>query len=222
MKTLLKVGLCGTLISLCMLFTNVNAQEQETSSESKLSTKFGIKGGINLSNLYADNEDVEDENTKLGLNVGLFAKIPVFRGLSIQPELLYSGKGAKISYDNILAGEGEYRFNLHYVEAPISAVINLARNLSIHGGVYAAYLVSANITDINGDGTIDEIKDLDTDNFNRFDVGLLGGVALDIQNLTIGARYTHGLNVIAESFASDIALGDSKNSVISLYIGFGF
>ena len=58
--------------------------------------KIGLKGGINFTNLYVD--DVEDENMKVGFNLGLFAKLPVVRGLSIQPEVLYSSKGSKITY----------------------------------------------------------------------------------------------------------------------------
>ena len=209
---------CATCI---LLFAQAaQAQEQETSAESTITTKVGVKGGVNLTNLYVDN--VEDENMKLGLNVGLFAKVPVFRGLSIQPELLYSGKGAKVTYDNFLLGTGEYRFNLHYIEVPVSLVINIARNFNLHAGVYASYLAAANITDLEDDGTVNTIKELDADDFNRFDYGLLGGVALDVQNFTIGARYNYGLREIADTNATQLALGDAKNSALSLYVGFGF
>ncbi|WP_350340135.1 porin family protein [Paraflavitalea speifideaquila] len=116
--------------------------DYKTTSETSLQPKIGIKGGINLSNLYVD--DVEDENMKVGVNVGVFAKFPLTRGFSIQPELLYSSKGAKLTYNNIL-GQGEYRFNLNYVELPILAVFNLGKNFNIHAGPYAALLTSANI-----------------------------------------------------------------------------
>jgi hypothetical protein len=196
------------------------AQEQQTNVESGISSKFGIKAGINLANMYTD--DVRDENMKLGLNVGFLAKVPLTRGLSIQPELLYSSKGSKLTYDNVL-GEGEYRFNLHYVELPVLAVINLARNLNLHVGPYVGFLAGVNITDINNDGTVDEIMELDVDNFNRFDIGLSGGLGLDIQNFTIGARYNYGLGEIGKSGSIPGGLtNNSKNSVISFYIGFGF
>ena len=35
--------------------TAAYAQEQQTTAESGLSAKFGIKGGLNLTNLYVDN-----------------------------------------------------------------------------------------------------------------------------------------------------------------------
>jgi hypothetical protein len=199
------------------------AQEQQAMGESSLSPKFGIKGGVNLTNLYVD-DDVSDENMKVGFNAGFFAKLPVTRGFSIQPELLYSSKGAKETYDNFILGEGEYRFNLNYIELPVLAVFNLAKNFNLHVGPYVSYLAGVNIKDLNKDeGTIDEVAELDADNFNRFDYGVAGGLGIDISNFTIGARYNYGLKEIGKSGSvSGELLKDSKNSAISLYIGIGF
>jgi len=223
MKNILKISFYGGLISMCALLFSVDAysQEQETSEETDISPKFGIKGGVNLTNLYVD--DVKDEHMKVGGNIGLFAKLPLVRGLSLQPELLYSNKGSKVTYDNVFLGSGQYRFNLNYIETPISLVINLTRNFSIHGGAYAAYLAGANIKDVDDDGTINDVDELNADNFNRFDYGVLAGAAIDVQNFTIGARYNYGLRELGKSgsFSGEL-LKDSKNSALSLYIGFGF
>src|SRR6478672_2399236 len=121
---------------------SVSAQVQQNSSETHLSPKIGIKGGVNFSNFFIDN--VQDKNVKTGFNLGLFAKLPVSKGVSIQPELLYSTKGAQASYSNPLIG-GDYRFNLNYLELPVLAVFNLGKNFNIHAGGYAAYLTSANV-----------------------------------------------------------------------------
>jgi hypothetical protein len=197
------------------------AQEQQTTEESTLSPKLGVKGGLNLTNMYV--QDVSDEDMKVGLNIGFFAKLPVTRGFSIQPELLYSSKGAKETYNNLLQGEGEYRFNLNYIEMPVLAVINLGKNLNIHAGPYISYLASVNIKNMNDDGEIEDIDELNADNFNRFDYGVAGGLGIDVQNFTFGARYTYGLREIGKSgsLSGDLTK-DSKNSAISLYIGFGF
>ena len=197
------------------------SQQQKTSGNPTLAPKIGVKGGINFTNLYVD--DVEDESMKIGFNLGLFAKLPVTQGLSIQPELLYSVKGAKVTYDLGVLGSNEYRFNLNYVEVPVLAVINVSRNFNVHAGGYAAYLAQANIKKVVDDGPNDEIADLNEDNFNRFDYGLVGGLGIDIENFTIGARYNYGLTEVgkADNFGSR-ALKNSKNSAINLYIGFGF
>ena len=218
-KRKLRNGILALGITL-LAAPGIFAQEQQATGESTLTPKFGIKGGLNLTNLYVN--DVKDEHIKAGFNAGFFAKLPVTRGFSIQPELLYSQKGAKLDYDNVF-GSGEYRFNLNYVELPLTAVFNVARNFNLHVGGYASYLVSANITQLKSNGDGNTITDLNEDNFNRFDYGLVGGLGVDVDNFTIGARYNYGLREVGKSGTlSGNVTSNSKNSAINLFIGFGF
>jgi hypothetical protein len=209
------------MLPILCICVSAAAQEQQTSLENKLHSKFGIKGGVNLTNLYVN--DVSDEHMKVGFNAGIFAKLAVAKGFSIQPELLYTVKGAKENYNNFIQGSGEYRFNLNYVELPLLAVINLGKNFNIHAGGYAAYLVSANIKDVDNNGTINGATDLNEDNFQRWDAGLVGGLGFDIQNFSIGARYNYGLTEIGKSGnLSGELTKNSKNAGVSVYIGLAF
>jgi hypothetical protein len=220
MKT--KTNLYAVLLSICTLAFTVNgySQEQEASDEIGMTPKFGIKGGLNMSNLYIDN--VSDEHVKIAGHIGFYGKLPIARGISLQPELLYTSKGAKTTYNNIAQGSGEYRFNLNYVELPVLLVFNIVKNFNIHAGAYAAYLVSANVKNLR-DGTIQGFTDLNADNFSRSDYGLVGGLGVDIDKFTIGARYSYGLRQVGKSgtLSGDLTQ-NSKNSVASLYIGFAF
>jgi len=209
------------MAAMLIAFMRVSAQEQQSMTGPGLTAKFGIKGGLNLTNLYV--ADVSQEHMKAGFNAGVFAKLPVTQGFSIQPELLYSLKGAKENYGNFVEGNGEYRFNLGYLEMPLLAVVNVAKNFNIHAGGYAAYLVNANIKDVRSDGTIQGATELNTDNFRRWDFGLAGGAAFDIQNFTLGARYNYGLSRIGKpgSLSGDLTK-NSKNAGLSIYLGFGF
>ena len=212
----------GLVIAAILLApAGIYAQEQQTSADSGMTAKFGIKGGLNLTNLYVAN--VSSEHMKAGFNAGVFAKLPVTRGFSIQPELLYSVKGAKDDYNNLAEGSGEYRFNLGYIELPLLAVVNLAPNFNLHAGGYAAYLVSANVEDVNSNGTITGATELNADNFQRWDFGLVGGLGFDIENFTLGARYNYGLTNIGKSgsLSGDLTQ-NSKNAGVSIYIGLGF
>jgi len=195
-------------------------QEQKTSGELKLTPKLGIKGGVNLSNLYV--QDVGDENGKEGGNVGRYEKIPVTRGFSVQPGSLYTMKGSQINYNNILFGSGKYRYNLDYIEMPVLAVINVARNFNLHVGPYAGFLTSAKVKKVDADGNVNGVTELNKDNFNSIDYGAVAGLGFDVENVTIGARYNYGLREVGkEGRANDLTRG-SKNSVMSFYIGFGF
>jgi hypothetical protein len=211
-KKLSVVGLCA------ILTTSVFAQEQKTTSERSLTPKIGIKGGVNLSNLYVDN--VKDENIKVGAIVGFYTKIPVTKGLSIQPEILYSQKGAQVNYNNLF-GNGKYRYNFDYIEIPVSLVVNVAKNFNVLAGGYTAFLASAKVKDVDANGNINGVKDLNRDNFETFDYGLVGGLGFDIENANIGIRYSYGLKNIGKNGSlSGNLLQNAKNSVISLTIGF--
>jgi hypothetical protein len=209
------------LLSALLLTTTVGFVQAQMEERDPLAPKIGVKGGINLANLYVD--DVADENLKVGLNAGLFFKVPFTSFFAIQPEILYSSKGSKLTYNNAFQGSGEYRYNLNYIEVPMLAVFNLGPHFNLHAGPYAAFLTSANIKDLHDNGDIQNITDLKADNFNRFDWGLAGGAALEFSNFTIGARYNYGLKEIGKSGnLSGQLTRDSKNSVASFYIGFGF
>lgn len=183
--------------------------------------RIGVKGGVNFSNFRVD--EVADNNVKVGLNLGLFAKLPVSDAFSLQPELLYSSKGSKLAYDNFLMGEGEYRFNFNYLELPVLAVFNIGEHFNIHVGPYVGYLANVNIKELDGDGSIQDIADLKEDDFNRFDYGLAGGIGVDFNGFIAGVRYSYGLADVGKSgkIAGEF-VDDSKNSAATIYIGFGF
>lgn len=102
-------------------------------------------------------------------------------------------------------------------------VFNLTRNFSLSGGGYAAYLLSANVKDESNNGTINGITNLNADNFTRVDYGLAAGASFDIGNITLGARYSYGLQTIGNSGSlSGELTKNSKNSVSTIFIGFAF
>lgn len=205
-----------TIVLALMTFMAVPAFSQDANV-----TRFGVKGGVNFANFRID--DVEDNNLKAGLNLGLFLKLPVSDMVAIQPELLYSSKGSKLKYDNIIQGEGEYRFNMNYLELPIMGVFHIGNVFNIQVGPYLGYLASANIKNMDDDLNIQGVTDLDEDNFKRFDYGIAAGIGLDFNGFVVGARYNYGLAEIGESGSlSGQLTNDSKNSVGTIYVGFGF
>lgn len=175
----------------------------------------GIKGGLNLSNLYIDN--VEDENVRTGFNVGLYTQLMIGPVFAIQPEINYSTKGAKADYD-ILGFQGENKFNLNYVDMPVLATFKLGDAADIHLGPYFGYLVGVS-TSTNGD-LGDSYKELDRDDYKKWDYGIAGGIALNFDPISFGFRYNYGLNKIADSQDAENLIGDAKNSVAQAYVAF--
>ena len=179
--------------------------------EDNVNTEFGVKGGLNMSNLYTD--DADDENVLFGFNAGVYATLPVSDFIAIQPELLFTTRGSKLEYNNALA-QGNVKLKLNYIELPLLVRVNITKNFNIHAGGYASYMVSAKST---GDGDFEFEDQYNTDDFNRFDAGLAGGIGVDFNPLSVGLRYNYGLTTI-EKDGDDSS--DLKNSNLSLYLSY--
>jgi hypothetical protein len=213
MKTinLVITGLFVSFLSVSNSFAQTNTGE----------TSGGIKGGLNLSNLYVD--DVDDNNVLLGLNIGFYGNFPLGEKVAFQPELNFTTKGSEVTYNNLL-DSGTRKFRLSYLEAPLLIKANLTKNFNLQFGPYLAFLVDSKIKNVSSDGsyTVDE---LDEDDFNRFDAGLSGGVGFDFDTVGIGLRYNYGLKTVGKDQniggATYNAL-NAKNSNANLYIAFKF
>jgi hypothetical protein len=176
--------------------------------------RAGIKGGLNVSNLYVD--DIDDENARYGFNVGVYGQVFATETFAIQPELMYSTRGAKAEYGGLI--DQTVKYNLNYLDLPVLAVFKLGDAAEIHIGPYASYLLHSNVSysgDL-GNGS----DDIDRDHLNPFDFGLAGGFGLNFGAMQVGARYNLGLTEIADSDAARTLIGDAKNSCAQLYLAF--
>src|SRR4051794_4211929 len=58
-----------------------------------------FKGGVNFANITVDKDGTyNDANSLTSFHAGLMADLPLSKCLSVQPSLLFTGKGAKASY----------------------------------------------------------------------------------------------------------------------------
>ncbi|MFS8616599.1 MAG: porin family protein [Solitalea sp.] len=190
--------------------------------------KFGVMGGLNLSNLtkstgtdlYGEeySEETYGNTVKPGLALGVYANIP-FAGndvVSLNPELFYSQLGAKYESDN---GDVEIKRNLHVIELPVLLKFNIVPAFHLVAGPSFSYLVGGK-DKFDGEGTVFGIdissegeQDLDMDEFNRAAIGGVVGLGFDAtENLKVFGKYGLGFtnllkNDDAEAFHSNFQIG---------------
>ena len=183
------------------------------STELLAQMRAGVKGGLNVSNLYVD--DVDDENARFGFNLGFYGQILSSDVFAIQPELLFSTKGSKLEYGGGLFDQ-TVKYNLSYLDLPVLAVFKLGEAAEIHVGPYVGYLLGASISH---DGDLGSgVDEIDKDHLKSFDYGLSGGFGLNFGSLQVGARYNYGLAELADSDAAELLINDAKNSVAQIYL----
>jgi hypothetical protein len=184
---------------------------------------FGVKAGLNVATLAGD--DVPDEvDSRTGLVAGGLMNLRLSDLLSIQPEALYSQKGAGGSLD--LFGERlDFTLKLDYLEVPVLLRLTVptaaAVQPSLHFGPTFAFELSCKVT-VSGFGetdTEDCDNGFDDPDRRKFDPGLAVGGGLDIPvgrgTLLLDARYTVGLRSLDST-------DDVRSRVLSLSAGFRF
>lgn len=170
---------------------------------------FGLKAGLNLSNLHSSNTPVEDlTESRTGIHAGAFGELRFSQLFALQVEALYSQQGAKttIPYIEIeppgelgiykqsskqqnpdYEAEGRY----DYLNVPVLAKFYVYEGLNVYGGPQVSVLLSAK--DKYESEEIDVKDELDP-----LDFGLYGGVGYQFEmGLFFSASYYWGINNIS-------------------------
>ncbi len=175
---------------------------------------FGIKAGASLSSFTGNG--VEGAQALWGFHAGLVGNFAVNDFFSVQPEVLYSMKGAK--HDETTSGIQEKdRIRLHYIDVPILAHFN-AGGLFFEVGPQIGFNVAANShSEATGYASIDQdIKD----RIKTADFGYVGGLGYQLANGPgIGLRYNGSFTDIQKGNTSSDA---TRNSVFQLYLTYMF
>jgi opacity protein-like surface antigen len=197
-----------------IIFGVVNAQD----------VKYGIKGGLNVSNFSGDTDGV-DLKSRLGLNIGAFVEVKLSDKFSIQPEVLYSQQGAKLVITgnfndgyNITSYKAADKENLAYINVPVMFKYYAIEKFSIEFGPQIGFLVSEKAK-IKAEGIT--IEESDTEYYKKGDFGLNFGAGYDFtESIFVGARYNLGLTNIGTTAPGND--GKNHNGVFSLSLGYKF
>jgi hypothetical protein len=83
---------------------------------------------------------------KPGLVFGAGVRFPLNEKLSIGPEIMYSMKGAKTSFDQVTKyGYPRIIYRLNYVDLPVIAEYKVNDGLQIEGGLSVNYMLNAKL-----------------------------------------------------------------------------
>lgn len=100
--------------------------------------QFGLKAGLNVSNIYSNFTGSFDPKT--GLNAGALVNIPLQYAWSVQPEIYYSGQGAKYySYNDGY----EHQLILNYINIPLMVQYKFRGGVFLQTGPQLGFLISA-------------------------------------------------------------------------------
>jgi len=176
--------------------------------------KLGAVVGLNLANTVDAYNSDYSTGTIAGLNAGLSLELPVIYPFSIEPELLYSGKG--FSADD---PDGHFTSRSNFIDVPILAKFKISPNFNFLIGPQISFLTSTTNTFDDGFSLVSQ----DHYNYNGNTTFLDGviGVSFDLnRNVELRARYTIDFNETDPYGYTTVP--NYRNQVFQLGLGFKF
>jgi hypothetical protein len=150
--------------------------------------QFGIKAGINFSNITTNDDNVESLDAKLGFQAGIMVKLKLSESFAIQPEAIFVRKGSKYKY---LGADVES--NLDYVDIPVLVVLKpFDIPLQIQFGPQFSYLLGASVKYENALLGGNETYEVEREDFEDYDLGYAVGFGLNLGKALVDLRFTQG------------------------------
>jgi Outer membrane protein beta-barrel domain len=160
---------------------------QTPTKENRNIPHFGIKAGVNISNVYDTKGEDFVAKAKAGVAIGAFVQIPLVSIIGVQPEVLYSQKGFK-GTGKILGSPYSYTRTTNYLDIPLLLAIKPINELTILVGPQYSFLLSEKTEFENTLFTSMQEQQFDNDNIRKNTLAFLGGADVNFDKLVIGVR----------------------------------
>ena len=187
------------LLMVALAFTTLNMNAQDES-------KITVKAGVGISSVVGSDADTKNS---LSYKVGVSYDWGVAENFSIIPGVEFAVKGHKV--DGI-----DGSINKGYLQIPIFAAYKFRLSDSMKLALKAGPNIGFGVvgSDIEfADGS--KVNVFDKDAYERFDIGIIAGVSLDIDKFMVGVEYSRGF----KKLISDMS---AFNQGVGVVVGYRF
>jgi len=170
--------------------------------------QFGAKAGLNLASLHVSpSETGTSFKMTPNFNAGVLVHIPLASSFSLQPEVVYSGQGTKVS-----SPDESGTYNLGFINVPVLVKYKIASGFFAEAGPQVGFLLGAKA---KSSGVSVDVKD----SFKSTDISGVFGIGF-LSPLNIGAdiRYNLGFTNLAKNSTD----GSAKNGVLQIGVFYLF
>ncbi|NIG53713.1 porin family protein [Chitinophaga sp. Cy-1792] len=168
------------------------------------SIHFGLKAGLNVASMT----HLEEAKSKASFYGGGFVNIGLGKTWAIQPEVLYSGQGAKSD-----SKEVDATINTGYISVPVMVQYHIVPSFYVEAGPQVSILASAKM---KAAGQSEDIKS----EMKGADFGLGLGCGFKItKSFGVNARYVFG---VSDAFKEDEGDKKTKNAIAQVGVFYQF
>jgi len=174
--------------------------------------KFGFKAGLNLNNVSTNDHDLKHELAgRTSIHLGVITDFSMSKSLSFQPQVLFSGRGAKIDHGD---HKDVYAFNSLEIPLNFTYRKNASKGVFLGVGPSLGYNLSGKV---KGDHDSEDIVFGSGDGeIKRLDLCLNALIGYQFSNkYFVSTNYSSGL-----SNWSNESNSTWKNNIVGISVGF--
>jgi hypothetical protein len=189
-KVVLMLALVTSGLSVCAQEEGDSGKSRSKDSRNKF--HFGLKAGINSSNVYDESGDDFAASSKLGFAGGVFIQVPLGKYLGVHPEVLISQKGFRAT-GNYMGTQYDMRRTTTYLDVPVLGAFKPATFLTFVGGPQYSYLLKQTDLFSNSSSLAIQEEDFENTDVRKNILSAVVGLDINIGNIVLGGRYNFDL-----------------------------
>lgn len=203
--------------SIILLLIVASKQVHAQMDDKRELLSFGLKAGLNMSNVWDSKGQDFVADPKYGLAGGAFVSLPMGKYIGVQPELMISQKGFKGS--GSLLGIGySYTRTTTFLDVPLLVQFKPIEYFTILAGPQFSYLFNEKNVYTFGSNSTEQEQAFNNEDPRNNILGFVIGADLNIEMLVISARAAWDFQTNNNNSVSTTPR--YKNQLLQLTVGF--
>lgn len=202
-------------IILFLLVASASVQAQMDDNRDVLS--FGLKAGLNMSNVWDTKGQDFVADPKYGLAGGAFLSLPIGKYLGVQPEVMISQKGFKGS-GSLLGFDYSYTRTTTFIDVPLLVQFKPIQYFTLLAGPQFSYLLKEKNVYTFGSNSAEQEQAFTNEDPRNNIVGFVVGADINVNKLVISARAAWDFQTNNKNSVSTTPR--YKNQLLQLTVGF--
>lgn len=204
-------------ISIILLLLIASKPVQAQIEDNRELLSFGLKAGLNLSNVWDSKGEDFVADPKYGVAGGAFVSLPLGKYLGFQPELMISQKGFKGS-GSLLGFTYSNTRTTTFLDVPLLVQFKPIQYLSILAGPQFSYLLKEKNVYTFGSNSTEQEQQFNNEDPRNNILGFVVGLDLNVDMLVISARAAWDFQTNNKNSVSTTPR--YKNQLVQLTVGF--
>lgn len=203
--------------SLAFFLFSSSLKAQKDYSDVREDLNFGLKAGINYSNVWDEKGQDFKADPRVGFAGGVFVSIPFGKYMGIQPEFLISQKGYEGSGTLLGTKYTSSRTTTH-LDIPLQFMLKPSEFITLLAGPQFSYLLKQNDKYTLGANSTEQATEFDNENLRKNTLGAVIGADIMLKQVMLSGR-------VGWDFQTNNGDGSSntpryKNQWIQFTVGF--